>query len=177
MSRIRNSETKDAAAIAAIYNRFVSDTIITFEETTVSPEEMETRIAGISAAYPYLVLVDEQELLGYAYASSFHERPAYQHTVETTIYLAPEASGKGNGSLLYGELLKQLASRGLKTAIGVIALPNPASVKLHEKLGFVNVGCLRGVGRKFEQWVDTGYWQRDLSFPSGVGDDEPANDP
>ena len=97
--------------------------------------------------------------MGYAYASPWRERAAYRHAVETTIYLESRFAGQGMGKRLYVALLQELRKLGLHTAFGVIALPNPASVALHEKCGFRKVGHLAEPGWKFERWVDVGYWQ------------------
>jgi len=98
-------------------------------------------------------------LLGYCYASKWKGRCAYRYSVESTVYLSPDATGKGIGSKLYGTLLAELRQRQFHTVIGGIALPNPASVALHEKLGFEKVAQFRQVGNKFGRWIDVGYWQ------------------
>jgi phosphinothricin acetyltransferase len=97
--------------------------------------------------------------MGYAYAGRFKERSAYRYCVETAVYLAHGRLGEGIGTRLYAELLDTLRAQGIRTAVGIIALPNAASVTLHEKLGFVHTGTLQAVGYKLEQWVDVGYWQ------------------
>lgn len=99
------------------------------------------------------------QLLGYCYASKWKGRCAYRYSVESTVYLSPDATGKGIGSKLYGTLLAELRQRQFHTVIGGIALPNPASVALHEKLGFEKVAQFRQVGNKFGRWIDVGYWQ------------------
>ena len=159
MSEIRPVVKSDAAAIAAIYNYYVLQTIVTFEEEAVSVAEMEQRIEEISAAYPWIVFVEDGQVLGYAYASGWKSRCAYRNSVETTVYLHTEAVGKGAGTRLYKALLMQLQERGLHTAIGGIALPNAASIALHEKMGFHKVAEFQEVGFKFEQWINVGYWQ------------------
>src|SRR5262249_53930703 len=147
------------AAIAAIYNWYVANTAITFEVDPVSADEMARRIDAVLAAHEWLVLERAGELLGYAYARRFHQRAADGPTTEATIYLRHGLSGKGLGGVLYAELVRRIFARGYRHLVGVIALPNEPSVRLHERLGFVKSGQLARVGRKFERWIDIGYWQ------------------
>jgi L-amino acid N-acyltransferase YncA len=156
---IRPSDTTDAAAIAEIYNYYVRGTVVTFEETPVSVDEMARRIDDIGVRFPWLVWEDGGAVVGYAYASAWKSRSAYRFSVESTIYLAASHQGGGIGAKLYGALLAELKPRGFHTAVGGIALPNPASVALHEKLGFKRIAQFAEVGRKFDRWVDVGYWQ------------------
>jgi phosphinothricin acetyltransferase len=156
----RDAQPDDASAIAAIYNHYVRETIVSMEYEPVTSETMAARIAGVQeAGLAWLVLCDGGQLLGYAYASPWRARIGYRHAVETSVYLAPEACGRGIGTRLYLALLGGLRAAGYHTVIGGIALPNPGSVALHEKLGFVPVARFREVGRKFDEWVDVGYWQ------------------
>jgi phosphinothricin acetyltransferase len=156
---IRAATADDAAAIAAIYNHYIKNTVITFEETPVSSAEMAKRIAAVSADYPWLLFERENAILGYAYAARFHARSAYRFTVEATVYVAHDARRGGIGRRLYGALLERLRTQGLHRVIGIIALPNEASVRLHEKCGFRKVGELEQVGWKFESWINVGYWE------------------
>ena len=156
---IRPASAGDAAAIAEIYNHYVSHTVVTFEEEPVSAEQMSARIADVQATYPWLVCERDTKIIGYAYASKMHARRSYRFSVETTVYLAAEVLGKGAGSRIYSELLGLLKKSGYHTAIGAISLPNDRSVALHEKLGFTKTGHHREVGWKFDRWVDVGYWQ------------------
>lgn len=158
--RVRNCRTGDASAIAAIYNEYIRDTVITFEETPVADDEMARRIAEVGAQYPWLVYEHDGAVVGWAYASVWKTRSAYRNTVETTIYIAASHCGHGIGRALYEPLLAELEARRLHAAVGCIALPNPASIALHEKLGFEKVAHFAEVGRKFDRWVDVGYWQR-----------------
>jgi len=162
---IRVATVADAEAIAAIYAPYVLETVITFEEKVVSAEQMAERMVTVTARYPWLVYEEEDRLLGYAYASPWKDRSAYRFACETSIYLAPEAHGRGVGTRLYAALLQELRERGLRVAIGGIALPNPASVALHERLGFRKVAHFDAVGTKFSKNIDVGYWQRDLDTP------------
>jgi L-amino acid N-acyltransferase YncA len=156
---MRACATTDAAAVAEIYNHYVRETVVTFEETAVSVAEMARRIEDIGARFPWLVWEDGGSVVGYAYASEWKSRSAYRFSVESTIYLAAGRRGGGIGTKLYGALLAELKARALHTAIGVIALPNPASVALHEKLRFTKVAQFVEIGRKFDRWVDVGCWQ------------------
>jgi L-amino acid N-acyltransferase YncA len=156
---IRSATIADAASIAAIYNWYIAHTAITFEVDAVSADEMARRIAAVLAAHEWLVLDRAGELLGYAYAGRFHARAAYAHATESTIYLRHGLEGKGLGAPLYQELVLRTFARGYRHVVGAIALPNEPSVRLHERLGFVKVGQLARIGRKFERWIDVGHWQ------------------
>ncbi len=156
---IRNIRLDDAEAICGIYNHYVLHTTITFEEEAVSPEKMRERIEEVTRKLPWIVEEDGGKILGYAYAYPWKTRSAYRHTVESGIYLHPEAVGKGLGTRLYGELLRILREKGFHAVIGGIAQPNPASIALHEKLGFTNIGRFKDVGFKFGKWIDVGYWE------------------
>lgn len=160
MTTIRSAHPADAAAIAAIYNHYVTTTAITFEESEVDAEEMAARITKvISSKLPWLVLEQDGQVLGYAYASKWKERSAYRFSVESSIYLHRDARGKGHARPLYQHLFTLLRQSGVHLVIGGVALPNEASVGLHEKMGFQPVGAFREVGRKFGRWIDVGYWQ------------------
>lgn len=165
---LRDAQPDDASAIAGIYNHYVRETVVSMEFEPVAPQEMATRIAGVqNAGLPWLVLCDGGQLLGYAYASPWRARIGYRHAVETSVYLDPAACGRGIGSRLYLALLGSLRAAGYHAVIGGIALPNPGCVALHEKFGFVPVARFREVGRKFDEWVDVGYWQL-LLTPEGA---------
>ena len=158
---IRDAVRADAEGIARIYNHYVSNTIVTFEEEAVSALAIEEQLnAAQAASFPFIVAERGGEVCGYAYASRWKGRCAYRFSAEVTVYLDRASGGQGIGSSLYARLLPLLQERGLHVAIGGIALPNAASVALHEKFGFVQVGRFREVGRKFDQWIDVGYWQR-----------------
>lgn len=162
--RIRLAAAADAAALAALYAPYVTDSIASFEADPPGEAEMAARLAAAGDLYPWLVAQGEaEEILGYASASRFRPRPAYRFTVETSIYLARGAEGRGIGGRLYRDLLETLTAQGFTQAIGAISLPNPASVGLHEKLGFAQAGVYRDVGLKFGQWISVGLWQRPLA--------------
>lgn len=158
---IRPATVADAWAIAGIYNHYIRNTVVTFEEEVVNTKAMESRIAAVrDASLPWLLADSRDGIIGYAYAGRFHSRSAYRFAVETTVYLAHGREGQGTGTRLYAELLTLLKGNGVRTAVGLIALPNDASVTLHEKLGFAHTGTLQGVGFKLDRWVDVGYWQK-----------------
>ncbi|WP_038180283.1 GNAT family N-acetyltransferase [Vibrio rhizosphaerae] len=160
---IRNAHLNDAAAITAIYNHFIRDTTITFEEQPLSVDQMGARLQKIlDTGFPYLVLEVDHEVMGYAYASPWHGRSAYRFTAESTIYLASPATGKGFGRALYRKLIERLKQQGIKNVMGVIALPNRPSVRLHESLGFNQVGEFHDIGFKFNRHISVGYWQLEI---------------
>jgi phosphinothricin acetyltransferase len=162
--KLRAATPADAAAIAAIYAPYVTGSTISFETETPSVAEMEARIEAGGGRYPWIVAEDGPgSILGYAYATAFRPRLAYRYAVETTVYLAAEACGRGLGRALYGSLVATLEAQGFAQAIGAVTLPNPASVRLHQKLGFVEVGAYRQVGYKLGRWLDVGLWQRELA--------------
>lgn len=156
---IRPAAAVDAPSICEIYNHHVRETVVTFEEQPVADDEMARRIAETTATYPWLVSEIDGSIAGYSYASSWKRRSAYRYAAESTIYMAPQFAGRGLGSELYRALIAAMRSRGLHCAVGGISLPNPASIALHEKLGFKPIGHFREVGWKFGSWVDVGYWE------------------
>lgn len=162
--RIRRATADDAAAIASIYAPYVTDHPVSFETEAPDAAEIGRRIAEGGALYPWLVAVDEEgAVLGYSYACAFRTRPAYRFTVETTVYLAEGAGGRGIGTALLGALLPMLEAQGFTQAIAAITLPNPASVALHEKMGFRRAGTYEKVGFKLGEWRSVGLWQRALA--------------
>lgn len=156
---IRDVKITDARSIAAIYNYYVENTVITFEEDVVSEEEMIDRIKNTTLKLPWIVYEEKGEVLGYAYASEWKSRCAYKHSVESTVYLNNKVKGKGIGTKLYQELLTRIGKGDVHAVIGGIALPNDASIALHEKLGFEKVAQFKEVGYKFNKWIDVGYWE------------------
>lgn len=157
---IREATDADAPAIAAIYNYYVLNTIITFEEEAVSDQEMAQRITGVYAAnLPWFVWEENGRVLGYSYANKWKLRTAFRYCVESSIYLDKNATGRGLGRKLYEALIAELRVRKIHTVIGGISLPNAASVGISEKLGFKPIGHFKEVGWKFEKWIDVGYWE------------------
>jgi len=157
---LRAATSADAAAIAAIYNHYILHTIVTFEEEAVSDAEMAQRITEVLAAgRPWLVWEENGRILGYAYACSWKSRCSYRFSLETTVYLDKDATGRGLGTKLYTALIDALRPTKIHALIGGVALPNAGSVALHEKLGFVKIGHFKEVGWKLDQWIDVGYWE------------------
>jgi len=157
---VRPAQAGDAQSIAEIYNYYIRNTSITFEEQDVTAVEMAQRIKETTAEeLPYLVLEEDGVLRGYAYASKWKGRCAYRYSVEITVYLSPDAGGHGYGSLLYTQLFSELKTLGYHVAMAGISLPNEASIALHEKFGMRKVAHFEEVGFKFDQWVDVAYWQ------------------
>jgi len=158
---IRQAKEADAEAIADIYNYYVTDTIVTFEEEPVLPDEIARRIDQVAkAGLPWLVAEAQGRIVGYAYATPWKERIGYRFSVETTVYLSKDSTGHGVGTELYAELFKLLEAAGIKSAVGGVALPNDASVALHEKFGMRKVAEFERIGVKFGQWINVAYWQR-----------------
>lgn len=166
---IRPATPSDAAEIVAIYNHYVATTTVSFEESPVSAEEMAQRIIDVSAQLPWYVYEQHGRVVAYAYATPWRVRAAYRFSVETTVYVSSEHPRRGLGSQLYRTLIDDLRERGICVVIGGIAQPNIASVALHEAMGFEKVAHFKQVGRKFEQWVDVGYWELLLCKPKAVG--------
>jgi L-amino acid N-acyltransferase YncA len=160
---LRDATPDDADAIVAIYNHFVNNTTISFEEAPVAAPDMRQRIADVmDAGLPWLVAEVDGRVAGYAYATKWRARAAYRFAVESSVYLALDSAGKGLGAALYTRLLGRLREAGAHVVIGGIALPNAASVALHEKMGYAKVAHFAEVGRKFDRWIDVGYWQLTL---------------
>ncbi len=163
---IRVATLTDAEAIAAIYAPVVANTFISFELTAPTVNEMRDRIANTLQDLPWLVSQDAEGLVnGYVYASRHRERLAYQWSVDVTAYVREDARGRGVGKRLYEALFPQLAALGYFQAFAGIALPNVASVALHESVGFRPLGVYRKVGFKLGAWHDVGWWQRELRDP------------
>ena len=169
--RFRFAEELDAAAIQAIYAPYCESSAVSFETRAPSTEEIGQRIRKISEQFPWIVGEVDHRILGYAYGSRHSERAAYQWSVDATVYVSPLAQRNGLGRGLYTTLFRILALQGYYKAYAGITLPNPASVGLHEALGFTPVGIYRGVGYKLGSWHDVGWWQLSLQPES---DEPPA---
>ncbi|MBN1782365.1 N-acetyltransferase [bacterium] len=152
----------DAGSIRDIYNHYVIHTAVTFQEAPLSVKDIENLLEVIRTRFPFLVAEDANGITGYAYASAWKQRSAYRFAAECTIYLRPGAGGRGTGTRLYSRLFDELEKLDLHALVGCIALPNPASVALHEKYGFVKVAHFKEVGFKFGRWIDVGYWEKVL---------------
>jgi L-amino acid N-acyltransferase YncA len=157
---IRPASSEDAPGIAKVYNHYIRTSHATFEIEPVDHTEMLRRVRdALASGYPFLA-ADDIDISGYAYGRPFRPRPGYRHAVEVAVYVDPDRQGEGIATELYGHLFPQLFAGGARTLIAAIALPNEPSVQLHEKFGFVKSGHFREVGRKFDRWIDVGYWQR-----------------
>jgi L-amino acid N-acyltransferase YncA len=160
---LRPAERRDANAIAAIYAPIVRDTFISFETEPPSALTMAGRIEATQRRHPWLVATAGDEVMGYAYASEHRQRAAYRWSVDVTAYVAETARGKGVGRRLYSSLIPMLRAQGFRGAFAGIALPNDASVGLHEAVGFRALGVYKDVGFKLSAWRDVGWWRLELS--------------
>lgn len=174
-SNIRLCSPRDAAQIRDIYAPFCSqDCIVSFELEAPSLSEMAQRIEGTLQMYPWLVWEEGGQVAGYAYAGAHRQRPAYQWSVDTSIYLHPRCQKKGVGSKLYNILLTLLRAQGFYNAYAGITLPNEGSVHLHKKVGFKDLTVYPRVGFKAGKWLDVAWYQLQLVEPS---DDHPPSAP
>lgn len=156
---IRTVLNKDIREISTIYNYYIENTTITFEEEPISDDEMGKRINEIVPSYPWLVYEYNETVLGYAYATRWRARAAYRHSVELSIYISKDNLGKGIGKKLYETILAELRKTDVHAVIGGMSLPNEPSEKLHESLGFKKMAEFKEVGYKFQKWIDVGYWE------------------
>lgn len=169
---VRDAISDDMHSITDIYNHYIEKTVVTFEEDAVTVSQMQKRVEEVQeAGLPWLVAYRDEQVFGYAYVCRWKARSAYRHSVETSIYVDPNASGRGVGHSLFEALDERLRELPIRFAAGVIALPNDASVRLHEKFGYEQAGLVKDVGYKFGRWVDCGYWQKVFAF------EPPANTP
>ena len=157
---IRPVDLADAAQLAEIYNHYILTSHCTFEITPVEPGEVQSRISELLArGFPFLVAEIEDEIAGYAYGRQFRPRPAYRHSAEISVYIRNGREAGGVGTALYTRLFEAISKLDFHAVIAGIALPNDASIRLHEKFGFEKVAHFREVGFKFGKWIDVGYWQ------------------
>lgn len=167
--RIRDADpASDADACAAIYAPHVEGSAVSFEEQAPDAAELATRIERYGASHAWLVAERGGEVVGYAYATAFNERPAYRWSASVSVYVAEEARGVGVGRALYEALFARLRERGIRMACAGITLPNEASVGLHESLGFEQSGLNREIGWKRGAWRDVGWYQLELA-PAAEG--------
>ena len=159
---IRPVHINDAQALLDIYNYYVLNTTVNFDIDPLSLETFLDKINHITAEYPYIVYEENNEILGFAYGSRFRPRPAYNFTAESTVYVKLTAHGKQIGTKLYAELIRLLKETDLHSVLGVLTIPNAASIQLHEKFGFKQVANLKEVGFKFNKWQHIGIWQLEL---------------
>ena len=161
--KIRAFQAGDEIGIVGIYNHYIQNTAITFEEEPLSPQDMRDRVESYVKLYPWLVCIQNGKVVGYAYASKWHQRAAYRHTAEATVYVHQSKERCGVGKALYAALLQELHIMGTHVVLGCIALPNEGSVGLHEYFGFRKVAHFSEVGRKFEKWIDVGFWEKSFT--------------
>ncbi|MFD2727444.1 GNAT family N-acetyltransferase [Hyunsoonleella rubra] len=159
---IRPVHIDDAKVLLDIYNYYVLHSTATFDLEPLTIAVFKEKFNRINADYPFIVFEENNEILGYAYGSRFRPKPAYDYVVESTVYVKHDCHGKQIGTKLYAELLKLLGQMNLNTVLGVLTIPNDASIKLHEKFGFKQVAELREVGFKFGEWQNIGIWQLKL---------------
>ncbi|MGA7228589.1 MAG: N-acetyltransferase family protein [Acidimicrobiia bacterium] len=163
MRLVRAAEPEDAAAIAAIYDPLVRDGHASFEIDPPGPKEIARRLVSGSRTYPWLVMTEGSELVAYAYAGPHRARPGYRWSTETSIYVRSGWRRRGAGGELYLHLLDQCRDWGYVSAYAGIALPNPASERLHASIGFVPIGVFPRVGLKLGNWHDVSWWYLSLS--------------
>ena len=163
MTEVRTANVDDLDVVAAIYAEQVRHGISTFDLEPPSVDYWEQRLDSTEAGDHLLVAEHDAEVLGFAYSSSYRSRPGYRLTRETSVYLAEQARGRGLGRLLYDALVPRLHADGMHVALALVALPNPASVALHEVCGFEHLGTMHEVGRKFDRWIDTAWYQLTLT--------------
>ena len=158
--QLRDATPDDAAAIAVIYSHLIVHTTFSFEETPVSEADMTARVDSVrQAGLPWLVAIVDGQIVAYAYATPWRVRPAYRFSVEASVYVAHDQARRGLGRALYQALLECLRATEVHLVIGGIALPNDASIGLHESMGYKKVAHFNEVGYKFDRWLDVGYWQ------------------
>lgn len=158
-------DSSDLTTVARIMAHYVEHTVATFSEVSPTAEEWAQRHSDLTAdGLPFLVAEASGEVLGFAYVAPWRSKSAYRYTVENTVYLAPAATGRGIGTMLLAELINQATAAGRRQMVAVIAdTGNSASIALHRRLGFVDVGRLHAVGLKHGRWIDTQLMQRDLT--------------
>ncbi len=171
---IRPATPSDAASILAIYSPYVRDTAVSFEEEVPTLAQIESRIERTLQRWPWLVCEQAGEVVGYVYASQHRDRAAYRWAVDVAAYVSPTYRRAGIGRALYTSLFELLGQQGYYRAYAGITLPNPASVALHEAVGFGPVGVYKAVGYKLGAWHDVGWWQKVLPAPSPTPDEPPA---
>ena len=156
---IRPAKNSDAEAIAAIYNWYIKNSIISFEEESLAVSAMADRIARADDNNPWLLLEVDSEVLAYAYATPWNSREAYRYTKESSVYVHHDHCGLGYGQRVMESLIDEIRKAPIHVLIAAIALPNPVSIGLHEKLAFEKIGKFKEVGLKFSKKIDVGYWQ------------------
>jgi L-amino acid N-acyltransferase YncA len=159
---IRFARPDDAAGVLAIYGPYCDSTTVSFEIAAPTPEQMRERIQRVMMQHPWVVAEIDGEVAGYVYASQHRERAAYRWMVDVAVYVSPVHRRRNLGKVLYSSLFEVLRAQGYVKAFAGITLPNAASVRLHEAVGFRSIAVYKGVGYKLGQWLDVGWWQLDL---------------
>ncbi len=159
---IRPMEPRDLAACTALYNEYIENTTITFEERPLSTAEFSARAEAIAAVYPYLVAEEDGRILGYAYLDRYSERTAYRFTADVSIYLKDGLQGRGVGPRLMAELERLGRAQEMHSLVSIITGENTRSMRFHERNGFVRTGELREAGYKFGRWLDVVFYQKTL---------------
>ncbi len=174
---VRPATEADMVRISAIYGHSVATETASFELEPPDRRELERRWRALTdAGYPYIVAVDEGDVVGYAYVGPYRPRPAYRNTVENTVYVAREAQRRGIGRLLLERLIEEAESVGFRQMIAVIGgSEHVASIELHRKLGFTLVGTLSAVGYKHATWLDTVLMQRALGPAASAPPERPVS--
>jgi phosphinothricin acetyltransferase len=171
--QIRHADpAKDAAACAAIYLPFVTESATSFDEDPPTADYFAHKIEELSATHPFLVATEDAEVIGYAYASEYRTRVAYRWSAEVSVYIHADHRGKGVGRALYNSLLDLMRRQGFRSAVAGITVPNEASIALHESCGFEMVGVFRRIGFKLGEWRDVAFLQLQLA-----GDELPQSAP
>ncbi len=155
---IRNIKDEDIEMCLSWYNRYITDSVCTFETDPLSLSAFKQRVHGVIAQYPWLVLEEEGELKGYAYLSHFNDRAAYDWTADVSVYVAPDKHGKGYGYQLLNALITEAENRGFKQLVSIIAQGNISSEHLHEKCGFQRIAFFDHIGYKKGKWLGVSYW-------------------
>lgn len=157
---IREVKLSDAKAIVDIYNYYILNTNITFEEKQLTVDDMEERIIEKTAKHPWIVYERNGQVIGYAYLSGWHSRSAYRYSNEASIYLDRNEKGHGIGKELFSKLLEISKGYGVHTIVSGITIPNKESISLHEKFGFKKIAEFEEIGFKNNKWLNVGYWQK-----------------
>jgi phosphinothricin acetyltransferase len=163
LAEVRLADTADMVMICSIVNHYIETTSVNFRTEPQTAQDWERDWRQQQDRYPWLVAVAGGEVAGIAYAGPWKPRAAYDWCTETTVYVSHQHLGEGIGTALYSPLLKVLEAQGYRSAVGVIALPNPASVSLHESFGYEHAGTIKGAGYKLGRWHDVGFWQRQIA--------------
>ncbi len=159
---IRKGTIDDAAAIAEIYNYYIENTVITFDIEPITKDKMAAKLQDIAAKFPFFVVEENSEVVGYCYLNYWKNKAAYDYTLENSVYVKSGFEGKGYGQKMVELLIDKGRKAGIHSIMAVITLPGEASVALHEKLGFTKVSHYKEVGQKFNRWIDVGSWQKIL---------------